>query len=113
MFFLGLLVLLLAAGAAGLSIRMVLTRWRQYGILQAVGFTPVAVVAVLGIQVAVVLGGAIGLAGLARAVFPGQVSGMALLWAAGLCMAATALGLVPALVWPLRYGPAAALRETA
>lgn len=112
-FFLGLLVLLIAAGAAGLSIQMVLTRWRQYGILQAIGFTPVAVVAVLGIQVAVVLGGAIGLAGLARAVFPGQVSGMALLWAAGLCVVATALGAVPALVWPLRYGPAAALRETA
>ncbi|HYZ38197.1 MAG TPA: hypothetical protein VE673_16005, partial [Pseudonocardiaceae bacterium] len=113
MLFLGLLVVLVAAGAAGLAIRVVLGRWRQYGILQAIGFTPGAVVAVLGIQLVVVLGGAIGLAGLASAVFPGQVSGMALLWAAGLCVAATALGALPALVWPLRYGPAAALRETA
>jgi hypothetical protein len=112
-FFLGLLALLIATGTAGLAIRVVLGRWRQYGILQAIGFTPMAVVAVLGIQLTVVLGSAIGLAGLASAVFPGQMSGMALLWAAGLCVAATALGAVPALVWPLRYGPAAALRETA
>jgi hypothetical protein len=111
--FLGLLVALVAVGAAGLAIRVALARWHQYGILQAVGFTPVAVLAAVGIQVTILLAAAVGLIVLASVVLPLKVSGNALVQAGVLCIAATALGALPALVWPLRYGPAAVLRETA
>src|SRR5262249_1835438 len=37
-FFVGLLLILVATGAAGLQVQTVVSRWRDYGILQALGF---------------------------------------------------------------------------
>jgi hypothetical protein len=54
-FFTGLLLMLLAIGAAGLQVQTVVSRWRDYGILQAVGFTPGQGLVHAGLQLALVL----------------------------------------------------------
>jgi hypothetical protein len=54
-FFVALLLILLAIGAGGLQIQTVVSRWRDYGILQAVGFTPGQVLVYYGLQFTLVL----------------------------------------------------------
>jgi hypothetical protein len=64
-FFTGLLLMLLAIGAAGLQVQTVVSRWRDYGILQAVGFTPGQGLAHAGLQLALVLASGIAVAAVA------------------------------------------------
>ena len=54
-FFIALLLVLLSVGTAGLQIQIVLRDWRDYGILQAVGFTPWQVLIGSGLRLAAVL----------------------------------------------------------
>src|SRR5690242_18703878 len=64
-FFIALLLILLAVGAAGLQTQTVLGRWRDYGILQAVGFTPGQVLLYYGFQFVLVLISGIAIAAIA------------------------------------------------
>src|SRR5262249_1996752 len=39
-FFIALLIALVTVGSAGLQVQTVVTRWREFGVLQAIGFSP-------------------------------------------------------------------------
>lgn len=111
-FFTSLLLILIAMGAAGLQAQAAVARWRDYGVLQALGFAPGKIVVIYGSEIVVILAGAIGLAAIAALVAP------TFLWfhsafvkAAGLTAAATLLGGLPALLWPLHTRPAGMLKE--
>ena len=64
-FFVALLLILLAFGTAGLQVQSVVSRWRDYGILQAVGFTPRQVLVYYALQFALVLTSGIAIAAIA------------------------------------------------
>ena len=111
-FFVALLLMLLAVGAAGLQVQTVVRRWRDYGILQAVGFTPGQVVAYDGLRFASIL--ATGIAIAATASLPlSTVSATSLIMAAGLAALAAGLASVPVLLWPLWRAPAEVVRDAA
>ena len=108
-FFIALLLILLAVGAAGLQIQTVLSRWRDYGILQAVGFTPRQVLLYYGLQFALVLTSGIAIAAIASVPLS-TISATSLIVAAGLALAAW-LASLPVLFWPVWRLPAALLRD--
>jgi hypothetical protein len=111
-YFAGLLLILLAFGVGGLQVLATLTRWRDYGVLQAVGFSPGQILLVYGGQLLLVLTSAILFAGLAVLLTSRLVhSREAFATATGLAVLATFTGSVPALLWPMRIPPAAMLKE--
>ena len=111
-YFAGLLLILLAFGTGGLQVLATLTRWRDYGVLQAVGFSPGQILMVYGGQLLLVLMTAILFAGLA-VLLSSHLAGSreAFATAAVLAVLATIAGSVPALLWPMRIRPAAMLKE--
>jgi hypothetical protein len=111
-FFVALLLILLAIGAAGLQVQTVLSRWRDYGILQAVGFTPRQVLVYYGLQFALVLSSGITIAAIA-ALPLSAISVTSLIAAAGLAALAAGLASLPVLLWPVWRPPAALLRDAA
>jgi ABC-type lipoprotein release transport system permease subunit len=111
-FFVALLLILLAVGAAGLQVQTVLSRWRDYGILQAVGFTPGQVLVYYGFQFALVLSSGIAIAAIASVPLS-RISATSLIAAAGLAALAAGLPSLPVLLWPVWRLPAALLRDAA
>jgi hypothetical protein len=111
-FFVVLLLILLAIGAAGLQVQSVLSRWRDYGILQAVGFTPGQVLVYYGLQLALVLSGGIAIAAIASVPLS-SISATSLTLAAGLAALAAGLASLPVLLWPVWRLPAEVLRDAA
>ena len=111
-FFLGLLLILVAIGAAGLQVQAVISRWRDYGILQALGFTPRQVLVYHGLQFALVLTGGIAIAAIASLPLA-TISATSLIAAAGLAALAAGLASLPVLVWPLWRSAAEVLRDAA
>jgi hypothetical protein len=111
-YFAGLLLILLAFGTGGLQVLATLTRWRDYGVLQAVGFSPVQILMVYGGQLLLVLTTAILFAGLA-VLLSSHLAGSREAFATAVVLAvlATVAGSVPALLWPMRTRPAAMLKE--
>jgi hypothetical protein len=111
-YFAALLFILLAVGTGGLQVLATLTRWRDYGVLQAVGFSPAQILAVYGGQLLLVLTSAILLAGLV-VLFSSRLahSREVFATAAGLAVLATIVGSLPALLWPMRTRPADMLKE--
>jgi ABC-type antimicrobial peptide transport system permease subunit len=109
-FFIALLLILLAVGAAGLQTQTVLSRWRDYGILQAVGFTPGQVLLYYGFQFALVLISGIAIAAIASVPLS-TISATSLSVAAGLAALAAGLASLPVLFWPVWRLPAALLRD--
>jgi hypothetical protein len=109
-FFVALLLILLAIGAAGLQIQTVLSRWRDYGILQAVGFTPGQVLVYYGLQFALVLSSGIAIAAIASVPLS-SISATSLILAAGLASLAAGLASLPVLLWPVWVPTAALLRD--
>jgi hypothetical protein len=111
-YFAALLLILLAFGTGGLQVLTTLTRWRDYGVLQAVGFSPVQILMVYGGQLLLVLANAILFAGLAVLLSSRLAhSREAFATAAILAVVATIASSVPALLWPMRIRPAAMLKE--
>jgi hypothetical protein len=111
-YFAGLLLVLLAFGTGGLQVLSTLTRWRDYGVLQAVGFSPGQILMVYGGQLLLVLTTAILFAGLAVLLSSGLAySREVFATAAALAVLATIVGSVPALLWPMRIRPASMLKE--
>ena len=110
-FFIALLLILLAIGAAGLQVQTVLSRWRDYGILQAVGFTPGQVLGYYGSQFALVLTSGIAIAAIASLPLS-TISAISLIVGAGLAAVAAGLASLPILLWPVLRPPAEVLRDT-
>jgi hypothetical protein len=111
-FFVALLLILLAIGAAGLQVQTVVSRWRDYGILHAVGFTPGEVLVYYGLQFALVLTSGIAIAAIASLLVP-AISATSLIVAAGLAAVAAGVASLPVLLWPVWRPPAEMLREAA
>jgi hypothetical protein len=111
-FFIGLLLVLVAIGVAGLQVQTVVSRWREYGILQALGFTPGQVLVYYGLQFALVVTSGIAIAAMASLLLPAIAAG-SLLIAAGLAALAAGLASLPVLVWPLWRPAAEVLRDAA
>jgi len=111
-FFIALLLALVGIGTAGLQVQTVISRWRDYGVLQALGFTPGQILAYYGLQLILVLTSGVALAALVFLFLPAW-SAMSLFTAASLAGAAPAIAAVPVLLWPLWQPPATLLRDTA
>jgi len=111
-FFVGLLLILVTAGAAGLQIQTVVSRWRDYGILQALGFTPAQILVHYGVQLVLVLASGVVIAAVAS-LLPARISTTSLIVAAGLTALAAGLSSLLVLVWPLQRLPAELLRDAA
>lgn len=111
-FFVGTLLLLLVVGTAGLQVQATLAQWRQYGILQALGFPRLAVARLHLGRLGLLLGAAVALAA-TLALTLTSISVAALGLAAALCVGAALLAGVPALLWPLLLPPADTLRVSA
>ena len=111
-FFVALLLALLGIGAAGLQVQTVISRWRDYGVLQALGFTPGQILAYYGLQFVLVLTGGVTIAALTSLLLPSW-SAVSLITAASLAGAAAGIATLPVLLWPLWRPPAELLRDTA
>jgi hypothetical protein len=111
-FFVGLLLILVTAGAAGLQVQTVISRWRDYGILQAVGFTPAQILSYYGLQLALVLASGVAIASVTSLVLA-TISTASLIVAAGLTVLAAGIASLLVLVWPLQRLPADLLRDAA
>jgi hypothetical protein len=111
-FFVALLLILLAVGTAGLQVQTVVSRWRDYGILQAVGFTPGQVLVYYGLQLILVLTSGIVIAAIASVPLS-TISATSLIVAAGLAVLAAGLASLPVLLWPAWRAAAEMLREAA
>jgi hypothetical protein len=112
-FFIFLLLALVAAGTAGLQVQLVLARWREIGILQAVGFSPVRVMLYLAIRLYAVLATGVVSAGAAVSILPIARTASTFIFAAGVTLVAASLAALPVLLWPLTQAPAQLLRVSA
>ena len=111
-FFVALLLILLAVGTSGLQVQTVVSRWRDYGILQAVGFTPGQVLVYYGLQFALVMASGIVVAAIASLLLA-TISATSLIGAAGLAALAAGLASLAVLLWPLWRPAAEVLRNAA
>jgi ABC-type antimicrobial peptide transport system permease subunit len=102
-----------AAGAAGLQIQLVLARWRELGILQAVGFSPPKVLLYFAIRLYTVLAAGILIAAAAVSILPFARSASAFVFAAGVALVVASIAALPVLLWPLAQAPAQLLRVSA
>jgi hypothetical protein len=111
-YFAGLLLALLVFGTGGLQVLATLTRWRGYGVLQAVGFSPGQILMVYGAQLLLVVTSAIAFSGLAL-LFRSHLAHTrgVFVTATALAAVATIAGSVPALLWPMLTRPAIMLKE--
>src|SRR5205807_526988 len=112
-FFILLLLVLVAAGTAGLQIQLVLTRWRELGILQAVGFSPFKILLYLAIRLYAVLAAGIAIAAVAVSILPFARSTSAFIFSAVVALVAASIAALPVLLWPLAQAPARLLRVSA
>lgn len=112
-FFVFLLLVLVAAGAAGLQIQWVLTRWREFGIMQAVGFSRSQLLLYSALRLYVVLAAGMVVAAATIAILPFARTVSGFILAAGIALAAASIAAVPVLLWPLAQRPAQLLRVSA
>jgi hypothetical protein len=114
-FFAALLLALVGFGTAGLQVQTVLTRWHDYGVLQAVGFSPSQILRYYGLQLLLVFAGGIAFAAMASLMLPSTLAGSvaSFAWAAGVSFVVAGLAALPVLLWPLSRSPAVLLREFA
>jgi hypothetical protein len=112
-FFFLLLLVLVAAGAAGLQIQLVLARWRELGILEAVGFSPLKILLYFAIRLYTVLAAGIVIAAAAMSILPFARSASTFGFAAGVALVAASIAALPVLLWPLAQTPARLLRVSA
>ncbi len=113
-FFVTLLLALVAVGTAGFQVQTILRRWREVGILQAVGFSPRQILLLCQFQLSFVLVAGIALATILTVFLPSALgaSPRSLVWAAGLTAITAWLAALPPLLWPLTRPPAEIIRES-
>jgi hypothetical protein len=112
-YFVALLLLLIAAGSAGFELQTVLGHWHDFGVLQAVGFSPLHIFIYFISQLLVVLGAGITLAVIASLAVSASSISPVLAWAMAISTASALLAAVPILTWPLWRSPDQIIREAA
>lgn len=114
-FFVALLLALMAVGAAGWQVQTVLARWREFGILQAIGFSRSQILRCHAIRFFVLLAISIGIAALAALLVPAGTGGAypPLVTAAIVSVVVASVAALPVLLWPLSRPPAELLRVSA
>jgi hypothetical protein len=112
-FFILLLLAVVAAGTAGLQVQLVLARWRELGILQAVGLSPFQILLYFAVRLYSVLAASIAVAAAAVAVLPFPRTPFESIFAAGVALVAASIAAFPVLLWPLTQPPAQLLRVSA
>jgi hypothetical protein len=114
-FFIALLVALIAVGTAGLQVQTVVTRWREFGVLQAIGFSPGQIVGYYGLQLCLLLAGGIAFAAIASVVLTSSLgSSLASVGlAAAVSVVVGGLAALPVLLWPLSRSPAELIGDPA
>jgi hypothetical protein len=107
-FFIALLLALIAVGTAGLQVQTVVTRWREFGVLQAIGFSPAQIVRYYGLQLCLLLAGGIAFAAIASIALTSSLgSSLASVGlAATVSVVVGGLAALPVLLWPLSRSPA-------
>jgi hypothetical protein len=114
-FFIALLLALIAVGTAGLQVQTVVTRWREFGVLQAIGFSPAQIVSYYGLQLCLLLAGGIAFAAIASVALTSALSSS--LASVGLAAAVSVvvggLAALPVLLWPLSRSPAELIGDQA
>jgi ABC-type lipoprotein release transport system permease subunit len=88
------------------------SRWRDYGILQAIGFTPGQVLIYYSLQFALVLTTGVAIAAIASLALA-TISATSLIAAAVLAALVAGLSSLPVLLWPLWRPAAEVLRDAA
>jgi ABC-type antimicrobial peptide transport system permease subunit len=96
-----------------LQIQLVLARWRELGILQAVGFSPLKILLHFGIRLYTILAAGVGIAAVAVSILPFARSASMFVFAAGVAVVAASMAALPVLLWPLAQAPAQLLRLSA
>jgi len=109
-FFISLLLILMAVGTAGLQVQWVLARWREFGILQAVGFSPSQILLYSAIQLYAVLAAGTVAAAAAVITLPFARAVSTFIVAAGIALVAASVAALPVLLWPLAQRPSELLR---
>jgi hypothetical protein len=112
-FFISVLLILVAVGTAGLQVQLVLARWREFGILQAVGFSPIQILLYSAIQLYAVLAVGTVAAAAVVVILPFDRTVSTFIFAAGIALVAASAAALPALLWPLAQRPAELLRVSA
>jgi hypothetical protein len=114
-FFIALLIALIAVGTAGLQVQTVVTRWREFGVLQAIGFSPGQIVGYYGLQLCLLLAGGIAFAAIASVVLTSSLgSSLASVgFAAAVSVVVGGLAALPVLLWPLSRSPAELIGDSA
>jgi hypothetical protein len=107
-FFIALLIALIAVGTAGLQVQTVVTRWREFGVLQAIGFSPAQIVSYYGLQLCLLLAGGIAFAAIASIALTSALSSSlaSVGMAAAVSVVVGGLSALPVLLWPLSRSPA-------
>jgi ABC-type lipoprotein release transport system permease subunit len=107
-FFIALLIALIAVGTAGLQVQTVVTRWREFGVLQAIGFSPGQIVGYYGLQLCLLLAGGIAFAAIASIALTSALSSSlaSVGMAAAVSVIVGGLSALPVLLWPLSRSPA-------
>ena len=107
-FFIALLIALIAVGTAGLQVQTIVTRWREFGVLQAIGFSPAQIVSYYGLQLCWLLTGAIAFAAIASVALTSAPSSSlpSVGLAAAVSVVVAGLAALPVLLWPLSRSPA-------
>jgi len=107
-FFIALLIALIAVGTAGLQVQTVVMRWREFGVLQAIGFSPGQIVGYYGLQLCLLLIGGIAFATIASVALTSALgSSLASIGlAAAVSVVVGGLAALPVLLWPLSRSPA-------
>jgi hypothetical protein len=113
--FIALLLGLLAAGSAGLQVQTVTVHWRDFGILQALGFSSGQVLRLHVLQSTLVLAVGVAIACVAALALPGAlaVSAASVATAAAVSVVAAAGAGLPVLLWPLSRPAAELLGDAA
>jgi hypothetical protein len=114
-FFVSLLLALVVVGAAGWQVQTVLAHWRDFGILQAVGFSRGQILRSYAIRLCILLAVSIGIAVLTAFLLPAGMGGSyaPLATAAILSVVAASLAALPVLLWPLVRPPAELIQVSA
>jgi hypothetical protein len=107
-FFIALLITLIAVGTAGLQVQTIVTRWREFGVLQAIGFSPAQIVSYYCLQLCLLLAGGIAFAAIASVALTSALrSSLASVGlAAAVLVVVGGLSALPVLLWPLSRSPA-------
>jgi hypothetical protein len=113
-FFIILLLTLIGAGAGGLQVEMILRRWRDIGVLHAVGLSPCQILYCYIVELLLVLIAGVALAAIFAAVMPAGLTGSlaSLASAAAIAIVVAGLAALPFLLWPLMRTPADVIRES-